>query len=803
VRRAGAVIRDLIRAARSLRDRPGFTLTIVLTLALGIGANAAIFSLVDAALLRPLPFEKPDRLVALGEARPSGEADDVAAPTFRDWRDAARSFEALAAWTWWGLALTGRGEPEELLTIRASPSLFPMLGARAALGRTFRPEEEEPGRDGVVVLSDGLWRRRFGSDPGILGRTLVLDGEPRTVVGVMPRGFRFPDAEIDVWIPIGFHDYERDSRTIRMFNALGRLAPGATLESARAEMATLAAAVAAREPATHAGWSAWVEPASSRLVQVSSALPLLLGAVGLVLLIACANVASLLLARGAERERDVAVRAALGAGRGRLARELLAEALVLAALGGTLGVLLSGWIVDAARALDPEGLPGWHPVRVNGRALAFTAVASLAAALLAGLAPALRATRLDLERALREGSGKATGRRATRAREALAVGETALAIVLLAGAGLLVQSLLRVVRTDPGFDARRALVATIFLPDTRYDDAASQRRFFDDLLERARALPGVLSAGSVTSLPLAEVGDDYDVPYRPADRAADSDESPRADFRVATAGYFRTLGVPLLAGRDFAGTDVEGSPAVAIVNRTLARRAFPGRNPLGRRLVLEQTGEELTITGVVADVRHRGLDAEPRPEIYRPLGQRAYSTQTLVLRTAGAPLALADPLKREVLGLDPDLPISVLTTMEALASESVAGRRVDAVLLGGFAALALLLAALGIHGALAGAVAGRTREIGVRMALGAARARVVRDVVGRGLALAGLGFLLGLPAAVMLAALLGGMLYGVGPADVATHAAAAGVLLAAALLAGWMPARRAAGVNPAAALRDP
>jgi predicted permease len=794
---------DLIRAARGLRARPGFALTIVVTLALGIGANTAIFSLVDAALLRPLPFPQPDRLVALGEARPSGEADDVAAPTFLEWRAAARSFEGLAAWTWWGLALTGRGDPEELLTIRAAPSLFQVLGARAALGRTFAPEEEDPGRGGVVLLSDGLWRRSFGADPGILGRTLMLDGEPRTVVGVMPRGFRFPDFDIDLWVPLGFLDYERDSRTIRMFNVIGRLGPGATIEAARAEMATVAAGVAAREPATHEGWGAWIEPASNSLVNASSALPLLLGAVGLVLLIACANVASLLLARGAERERDLAVRAALGAGRGRLARELLAEALVLAAVGGALGLLLSGWIVDLVRALDPEGLPGWHTVRVDGRALAFTAAASLAAALLAGLAPALRATRLDLERALREGSGKATSRRATRAREALAVGETALAIVLVAGAGLLLQSLLRVVKTDPGFDTRRALVATLFLPDTRYDDGASQRRFFDELLERARALPGVLAAGGVTSLPLAEVGDDYDVPYRPADRAAGADESPRADFRVATPGYFRTLGIPLLSGRDFAATDVEGTPAVAIVNRTLARRAFPGRSPLGRRLVLEQGGEELTIAGVVADVRHRGLDAEPRPEIYRPLGQRAYSTLTVVLRTAGPPLALAEPLKREVLGLDPGLPISVLTTMEALASESVGGRRVDAVLLGGFAALALLLAALGIHGALAGAVAGRTREIGVRMALGAARARVVRDVVGRGLALAGLGFLLGLPAAVTLAALLGGMLYGVGPADVTTHAAAAGVLLATALLAGWMPARRAAGVDPAAALRGP
>jgi predicted permease len=803
VRRADAVIRDLIRAARALRDRPGFTLTIVVTLALGIGANAAIFSLVDASLLRPLPFVEPDRLVALGEARPSGEADDLAAPTFVEWRHAARSLEALAAWTWWGLALTGRGEPEELLTIRASPSLFPTLGAGAALGRTFAPEEEAPGRGAVVLLSDGLWRRRFGADPGILGRTLVLDGEPRTVVGVMPRGFRFPDAEIDLWIPLGFHDYERESRTIRMFNVIGRLAPGATIDGARAEMAAIAAATAAREPGTHRGWSAWVEPAASRLVNAPAALPLLLGAVGLVLLIACANVASLLLARGAERERDLAVRAALGAGRGRLARELLAEALVLAAAGGALGLLLSGWLVDLVQALDPEGLPGWHEVRVDGRAVAFTAAASLAAALLAGLVPALRAARPDLDRALREGSGRATARRATRAREALAVGETALAIVLVAGAGLLVQSLLRVVRTDPGFDSRRALVASLFLPGSRYDGPGVGRRFFEDLLARSGALPGVLAAGGVSALPLAEVGEDYDVPYRVTDRPPTSDESPSADFRVATTGYFRALGIPLVAGRDFATTDVEGAPAVAVVNRTLARRAFGERDPLGRRLTLERSGEEVTVVGVVGDVRHRGLDAEPRPEIYRPLGQDDHThALTIVLRTAGPPLALADPLKRTVLELDPDLPISVLTTLEDLTSSSVASRRMDAAVLGSFAALALLLAALGLHGALAGAIAGRTRDIGIRMALGAGRRRVMREVVGRGLALAATGFALGLPAAVLLARVLRGMLVGVGPADAATHAGAAVVLLGTALLAAWLPARRAAGVDAAAALRS-
>ena len=801
-----ALIADVRFALRSLTKTPGFTAVAVLTLALGIGANTAIFSVVNAVLLRPLPFAEPRRLVVLSEIETArGATDQVAADNFRDWRAESRTLEHLAAWNHWGLSLSGAGEPVEISTIRASHDFFTVLGVQPALGRGFRPEEEEPGRDKVVVLSHALWMQRFAGDARIVGTSLTLDDEPYTIVGVMPAGFRFPDnATVGMWAPLAFKSFELRTRNQRMFNVIARLAPQTTLAQARAELDGIAARIAGAHPRTNGGWGVAVQPAHDVATAASrETLVILLGAVGFVLLIACANVGNLLLARAAEREREMAVRLALGAGRSRLIRQQLAESAVLALLGGGGGLVLALWGIDLVMALEPGHLPGWNPVRIDPAVLAFTALLALAAVALAGLLPAFAATHGDLQRALKEGGKTASGSRQRRLRGALVVAEVACAIVLLVSVGLLIRSLQRVQSQDPGFRPDGLLAATLYLPDTRYAEDHEQVEFFVTLLERARTMPGVTALGAVTTLPLSTMGIDHDMPIFVEGREAPPNQEPQADFRIAAPGYFAAMGIPLVTGRDLTERDVATAPVVTVVNQVFVDRLLDAtRDPIGQRIRYGRGGEWIEIVGVVGQVRHRGLDTEPRPELYASYRQLSYGSMTVVLRTAGDPLALAAPFKQVLSTVDPAQPISELKAVTELVAGSLAQRRFNTALFVIFAALALALSSIGIYGVIAYTVSRRTREIGIRMALGARHRDVLRDVIGSGLRLAGLGTLLGLAGALVVTRALRSMLYGVSAADPLTFVVVPMALLVVAVLACLLPARRASRVDPMVALRS-
>ena len=788
---------DLRVAWRRLTRNPGFTTAAVLTLALGIGANTAVFTLVDAALLRPLPFPEPERLMVLWESQQAQgkERERVSAANYLDWRRESRAFTELTAWIGWGLAITGSGEPEELTVIRASSNLFRLAGTAPALGRGFAAEEETPGRDRVVVLSHALWTGRFGADPGIVGRTLNLDGEPHQVIGVMPASFRFPDdAGVTMWLPLAFSEPELRTRNKRMFNVIGRLAPSADLAGAQAELATITGRLAAAHPETNGGWGATVVSAGE-VAGAGSRRPLLLllGAVGFVLLIACGNVGHLFLVRAIDREREMAVRVALGAGPGRLARLLLLETALVVVLGGALGLALAAWAIPLVRVLDPELVPGWHDAVVDGRVLAFGAGLLALVTLACGLVPALRAS-------IRPPAARGD---AGRLRRGVIVAEVALSVILLVGAGLLFRSVDRLERVDPGFDASRVLSATLFLSGDQYSEDAKQSAFFATLVENLTRVPGVEAAGAVTTLPMNPVGIDYDLPFSADGRKpASSAEQQEVDFRVVEGDYFHALGIPLRRGRTMDARDRADAARVAVVNETLARRFFAGTDPVGRQVWVGGRLGEVTIVGVVGDIRHRGLAARPRPELYVPSAQAPHGGMTVVVRSSGAPAPLARSLKEQVYALDSDQPISDITTLPDLVARSVAPRRVQVLLLGGFALLALVLAAVGVYGVVAYAVGRRSKEIGIRIALGATDRMVRRTILVPGLGLAALGVLLGAAGASYLGQLLAGELYEVSPHDPRAFLAAAVVLLAVAWMACEIPARRATRTDPVNVLRS-
>ncbi|HEX8272227.1 MAG TPA: ABC transporter permease [Longimicrobiaceae bacterium] len=803
------LLQDVRYAFRRLRKSPGFAAVAILTLALGIGANSAIFSVVNAVLLRSLPYADAERLVLVTHLTSTGDRAPMSPANFRDARREVRSLEELSFWSYSGSGrtLTGVGDPVQLDAASVGAGFFDVLRARPLLGRTFRPDENEPGHNRVAVLGHGVWRQRFGADPKVVGRTITLDGEPYQVVGVMPEGFGYP-GDREVWVPQEYEEFfmSEASRGSWFMVGIGRLKPGVPHERAAREVAALGARLSRQYPETNATVGLTSISLYENMVgDVRTSLLVLLGAVGLVLLIACANVANLLLARAAAREAEVAVRVALGAGRRRLIRQLLAESLVLALLGGLAGLLLAVWGTSALVALDPQGIPRLDEVRVDGTVVAFTLGAALLAGVLFGMVPAVQVTRSGLFGSLREGGrGALSGRGSARVRSALVVVEMALAVMLLAGAGLLIRSFVRLQEVDPGFRTEGALSFTLSLPSAAYGEDAARAAFYERLLERLEGLPGVRSAAAVSQLPMGGSAQfltfavDGRAPVQPGN-------DPAAQVLRATPGYFRSLAIPVERGRAFSEQDRAGTPRVVVLNRAAVRRFFPGEEPLGQRILMALGADTVTVpwevVGVVGDVRHFGVEAEAQPAMYFPQAQAPAGSMGVVVRTAVAPLSVAGAVRREVRALDPNLPLGDLQPLEQLTADSVSQPRFYMLMLCIFAGVALALAAIGIFGVISYSVAQRTREIGVRVALGADPASVLRIVVGGALGLAALGVGIGLLGALAGTRVLSGLLFGVAATDPATYAGVAVVLLAVAGLASWLPARAATRVDPAIALR--
>lgn len=823
------MFQDLRYGARMLLKNPFFTATAVATLALGIGANTAIFSVVYTVLFRPLPFENQEQLVMVWETFLSrgNVRGTPSPPDFREWRGRAKSFRQMAAFYDTNFNLSGAGEPERLPGAVVSAELFPMLGVKAALGRTFLQAEEEFGAHRVVVLSQALWQRRFGADARLVGKSITLNDQPYTVVGVAPPDFKFADfagagAEAELWVPMAFAPGDPyNTRGNHFLSVLARLKPGLTVAQAQAEMDVLTGQLA-QEHQENAGLGARVVPLRDEMVgDYRTALLMLMGAVGFVLLIACANVANLLLSRASARRREFAIRSALGASRLRVVRQLLTESLLLGATGGALGLLLAWWGVKLLLTLGPADLPRAAEIGVDGRALVFTLVLSVATGVVFGLLPALHTFNFDLSGALKEGGRAATtGRRLGVLRRALVVTEIAMSLVLLVGAGLMAGSFWHLLRVDPGFNPEKLLTVQITLPESRYPQSSphQSQAFFRQLIERLSGLPGVRSAGATTSLPLASGGwgKMLSIEGRPAPASMES--VPVVQYRQVTPSYFTTLGMQLLKGRFITEQDAGESPPVALINEEMARRFFPGEDPLGKRMWMGPPENLLppgalppgysfpllTIVGVVKDVKHLGLSKQPGPEVYIPHPQGLQETSRsmfVAVRTEADPLSFAAAVRREVAAIDKDQPVADVRTMEQRLAESLSSARFNMLLLGIFAGVALLLAAVGLYGVIAYAVEQRTHEIGVRMALGAQRRDVLVLIVGQGMRMAFGGVGIGLVASLGLTRLMSSLLYGVEATNPQTFATVALLLVAVALLACYMPARRATKIDPMNALR--
>ena len=806
---------DIRFGFRTLVRSPVTSAVALVTLALGIGGNTAIFSVVNSLLLKPLPFPEPDEIVLVMESNPARgfPRQSVAPPNFDDWRRQNRVFEAMTAISERRLNLTGGERPETVQGTRVSPDFFRVLGVQPLLGRGFLPDEDRPGAPPIAVLSRKLWQRRFGSDPGILNRQVLIDGESTTVVGIMPAGYDQPSRS-EIWLPLVWN-YAPETRGGHFLQVLGRMKPGVTLEQARAEMATLAARLERQYPESNTGWTTLVVPLSDILVeQVRPALLLLLGAVAFVLLIACANVANLLLARLASREREIAVRTALGAGRARLVRQMVTESLVLFLSGGGLGLLLAGWATRVLVALYGKDLPRQEEIGLgvpNGGVLLFTLGLSLATGLLFGLAPALSATRGSLFGALKEGGrALAGGVRGRLVRELLILGEVAVALALLIGAGLLLQSFARLRAVDPGFRPEGVLTAEIALPAAKFPDDERRIAFTHELLDHLRSIPGVEAADTVAPLPFS--GYLYTRAYVVQGRPEPPPGQETTTYiRLVTPGFFQTLGIRVLQGRVFTSQDAPASVPVIVVNKTMADRTWPGENPVGKRITFGGSGprSEWTwneVVGVVADIHHETLDQEVSAEAYVPQLQNPVGGPlSVLLKTSGDPARLTGAMREAVRSIDGDLPVERVRTLESLVAESLASSRFQTVLLGLFSGLALFLAAIGIYGVISDSVTQRTHEIGIRMALGARRAEVLRLVLLQGMALVlagvGLGLALTLPLLWELSDRIGIYLYRGRAIDPLTLVTVPLVLLGVALVANWLPARRAMRVEPSVALR--
>jgi putative ABC transport system permease protein len=784
-----------------LLKNPGFTIIAVITLALGIGANAAIFTVVNAVLLQPLPFSEPDRLVWVwGNIRNGGNRASVSPLDYLDYRAQNTTFEHFAATfsvpTF--VNLTGNGEPERLQSAVATGDFFQALGVSAALGRTFLRENEQPGQDQVVVLSYGLWQRRFGGDRSIVGKTLSLDGKSYEVIGVMPMGFSFPQ-NAELWGPMNFEIAAgMKQRKAHFLRPVGRLKRGVTLAQAQSDMDAVAATLEEKYPESNTGWNLRMVPLRDQLVgNIGPTLRVLFGVVAFVLLIACANVANLLLARAATRQKEVAVRMALGAGRFRIVRQMLTESVLLALAGGALGVLLATWGVELIVAFSGNSIPPSAQIGIDLVALGFTLAVSLFTGIVFGLAPALQVTQPKLSEMLKEGGrGGTQGLAANRTRKLLVVFETAAAVVLLIGAGLLIRSYMRLQNVGPGFDAANVLTLRIDLPREKYSAPEKAASFWSQLREGLSALPGVEAVGMITELPLS--GQPNDAPFTVEGRPPDQQFG--ADFRRVNQDYLRSMRIPQLRGRGFTEREVREDSDVVLISETLADAVFPGEDPLGQRLLLGlNKPTPFEIVGIVGDIRHRTLESAPFPTMYLPVLSTGWTN--LTIRAGGDPLNLAATVRNQVLAIDRDQPVGSIKTMEQVMATSVAAPRYRTLLFGLFALVALLLAAVGIYGVISYTVAQRTHEIGIRVAMGAQSHDVHRLVIGQGLKPVLIGVVLGLICALALTRLLEGLLFGVNATDPTTFASVAVILSSIALIACYIPARRATKVDPIIALR--
>ncbi|HKF46705.1 MAG TPA: ABC transporter permease [Terracidiphilus sp.] len=806
-----SLMQDLRFALRQMAKRPGFSAIVVLTMALGIGANAAIFSVLDAVLLRPLPYSHPEQLVKVwsrftGIGMP-GDQNWVSAPEFRDYQQLNSSFSEMAAISTGSFNLGVKGSPQRVVGAAVSPNLFGMLGAHAQLGRTFLAEEGQPGRDHEAVLSYGLWRGVFAGNPKVIGTNIDIDGVPYAVVGVMPEGFAYPD-ESEIWGPLAFtaDDLGENRRGSHGLEVLGRIKPGLSLKQVQDDMNRVARTMIeqhAAYPYKRFDFGVILHPLLEETVgDVKPVLLVLMAAVGLVLLIACANVANLLLTRSTERQQEMETRLALGASGKRLARQLLTESVALAFAGGALGVAITPWIVHGLVAIAAKSLPRAVNTGVDPTVLGLAAVVSVATGILFGLAPAVQAGRKRGFEGLK-GGRSTEGRRPKRLRSGLVIFETALSLVLVAGAGLLLRSFAQILKVDPGFRPENVLTLRVALPDAVYSKPEQVRGFYDALVGRVQGLPGVQAAGAVSALPLGDPGgsgtvtiDTQSVPME--------NRSPEADQRTATPDYFRAMGIGLLSGRVFEARDAAGAPGVAVIDETMARTFWPGENAVGKRLHFGGPGSKspwLTVVGVVRHVHNRTLEAKSRVEVYVPEDQFSFNGMSLAVLTGGNPASLAPTIEREVAAIDPALPVYHVRTMTEVMGESLERRRIALVLLAVFAGLALMLAAVGIYGVMSYAVAQRQVEIGVRMALGADRGQVLAMMVRSGMGTIAIGLAVGLALALFLTRLMGGMLFDVRAWDPLALGGAAALLTIAALAAILVPARRATKVNPMAALR--
>ncbi len=812
---------------RGLLKSPGFTIIAIATLALAIGANSAVFSLINALLVRPLPYQQPSRLALVWERFAAQGLDriPVSPPEYLDLEKAFKSGSQLATFTYQTFNFGGGDVPERISGALVTPTLFPLLGVEPIKGRTFAREELGQGHDDMIVISERLWQRRFNSDPSMIGKSLLLNGRSYTVIGIMPGKFEFPiplfgvqgnqfAERVDIWKPVAFTPTELKDRGNRSYGLITRLRADVSPVKAQAELDTIMADWIRAYPDNYkdSGFGARIYPLQDQVVgRMRTGLAILLGAVIFVLLIACANLATMLLARASVRERDLAIRIALGAGRWRLLRQMLTESVLLALAGAAGGVVLSIWGLELLKQIGARTVPRLAEVNVDLVVLIVTAVVAVGTGILFGLVPAFASAKPELTEALKEGGRTSTtGARRNQLRNSLVVAEIALALVLLVGAGLLLKSYARVQNIDPGFDRRLVLTAEIVLPDTKYPQRGSSDynhgqaiiNFWNEALRRVRQLPGVEATGCTIVLPLS--GSNTDSSFAIEGRSTGGKEpTPDEELRIITPDYFRVLKTPLLRGRFFAESDNIDAPGVAIINDALAKKYWPNEDALGKRITLDDPRKNpkwLTIVGIVRSIRHRGLDLDPQPEYYLPLAQGAERGMVLTMRSNEDPRSLASAVRREIQSIDPDQPIANVRTLEAVTADSIAPRRMSMVLLGAFAGIALLLAGVGIYGVISYLVVQRTHEIGVRMALGAQRRDVLRLVVGHALKLVGIGTALGLVLAFLSTRILSALLYSVGAFDATTFVLVTVTLAAVALLASYIPALRATRADPMIAL---